>query len=200
MKSTPLKFVFRELTLAAGERKRVHEVASFFMIVSNTGDSNVRISIDNDPLSECPVGYRYNERKDDTFFKHVDFQNPNAGQVIVEYIMSIGLIQSSPSITGLSYVLAELQGDTSPEDWGTEKTIGVAQSEVLDANNDRKAFNVQAKSTNTGKIYIGFDNSVATNKWVAELQAGQAFMLDDYRGPIHAIASVASQKLGWGEW
>jgi len=58
-----VKFVLRELTLAAGERKRVDEIASFFMLVSNTGTLKVKIAIDDDPLSDIPTGYEYREPK-----------------------------------------------------------------------------------------------------------------------------------------
>lgn len=194
-----MKFVLRPLTLAAGARKRIDEVASFFMLVSNTGASRIKISIDNDPLSECPVGYEYQE-KENEFFQHIDFQNPNAGSVTIEYIMSTGLVRSAPSITALDNILAELQGVVAAGSDGAEKTIGVAQSTVLAANATRKGFNLQAKSTNAGIIYLGFTNGVTTAVWFAELQAGQSCMMDDYRGPVFAIATAAGQKLGWGEW
>lgn len=96
-------------------------------------------------------------------------------------------------------VLDELKGDVTPETWGVEKTIGVAQSEVLAANADRKSANIQAKSTNDGIVYIGYDNTVLTTKWIAELQPGQAYSTDDYRGPLHAIATAADQFVGYGE-
>lgn len=209
-----MKFVFRSLTLIAGARKRVDEVASFFMLVSNTGDDNIKISIDNDPLSQCPVGYEYTEKKEDEFFSHIDFQNPNVGAVTIEYIMSTGLVRSSPSITGfdemltelethtteLEKITAELQGISTAGTDGAEKTVGVAQGSILAVNTSRKAFNLQAKSTNTGIIYLGFTNAVTSAIWFAELQPGQACMIDDYRGPVFGIATVAAQKLGWGEW
>ncbi len=195
-----LKFVFRKLVLAAGATKRVHEVASFFMVVSNTGDKKIKISIDDSQMSDCPIGYEYTERKDDEFFEHIDIKNPNAVQVTVEYIMSTGLVRSSPTIIALDEILAELRGGVSAGTYGPEKTVDVAQGEVLAANANRKAFNLQAKSTNSGKIYLGYSIAVSTTGWFAELQAGQACMLDDYRGPVFAIASEADQKLGWGEW
>ena len=95
-------------------------------------------------------------------------------------------------------VLDELRGDVVPEDWN-QATIGVAQSEVLAANADRKSFSIQAKSTNTGIVYIGCDNTVTSTKWWAELQAGQSCDGDDYRGPLHAIASAADQFIGFAE-
>lgn len=98
-------------------------------------------------------------------------------------------------------MVAELRGDTVPETWGAEKTVGNAAAvEILAANADRKACIVQAKSGNTGKVYIGFDDTVTTTKWIAELQAGQAFSVDDYRGAIFARADAVGQLVGYGEW
>jgi len=194
-----VKFVFRELVLTAGQKVRVHEVASFFMLVSDTGSLKIRISIDDSPLSECPVGYDYMERKEDAYFSHMDFQNPNVGSVTIEYIMSTGLVKSAPTIVALSGILSELTGLSTGEIWGVEKTIGVAQSQVMALNNARHSGSVQAKSTNTGIIYIGYDNTVLTTKWIAELQAGQSYAFDDWLGTIHAIASLADQKLGYCE-
>lgn len=194
-----MKFSFRELKLAAGQRLRVHEVASFFMLVSSTGDEKIQISIDDDPLSDCPVGYEYLEKKDDSFYKHIDFRNPNAAEVIIEYIMSTGLVRSSPTMTALDNILVELRGFATGEIWGTEKTIDVAQSQVMASNAFRHSGSVQAKSTNTGKIYIGYDDTVSETKWIAELQAGQSYSFDDWRGTIHAIASAVDQLLGYGE-
>jgi hypothetical protein len=194
-----LKFAFREIVLPAGARRRIHEVASFFMLVSNTGSSKIRISIDDSPLSEMPIGYEYSEKKEDDFYTHVDFQNPNAAEVTVEYIMSTGVIRTFPTIIALLQLLEQMAGLTSGEIWGTEKTIGVAASVVMALNADRHSGAVQAKSTNTGIIYIGYDNTVADDKWIAELQPGQSYSFDDWLGTIYAIADAADQLLGYGE-
>lgn len=98
-------------------------------------------------------------------------------------------------------VLGELQGDVTPETVGTEETVGSgAAVEILAANADRKGCVIQAKSTNTGIVYVGLDNTVTSTKWIAELQASQAFSVDDYRGDIYARASAAGQLIGFGEW
>jgi hypothetical protein len=98
-------------------------------------------------------------------------------------------------------MFAELQGDIVPENWDTQKTVGTTPAvQVLAANATRKAAMVQANCSNTGIIYIGFDNTVSTTKWVAQLQAGMSWPVDDYRGPIFAISDTAAQLLGWGEW
>ncbi|GAI10508.1 unnamed protein product [marine sediment metagenome] len=194
-----LKFVFREMKLAIGETKRVHEIASFFMLVSNTGDQAMRISIDDSPFSQIPVGYEYSERKEDAYYTHIDFQNPNTAEVTIEYIMSSGRIRTFPTRLALGEILTEMTGLSSGEIWGEEKTIGVAASEVMVLNAGRHSLAVQAKSTNTGIIYIGYDNLVTATKWIAELQPGQAYSTDDWQGKIYAIATVADQKLGFGE-
>ena len=99
----------------------------------------------------------------------------------------------------LNGIRDELQGDQADEGYG-QQTIGVAQSQVLAANADRKGFSIQAKSTNGEIVYVGFDNGVTANNWWAELQAGQSCGLHDYRGPLHAIASAGGQLIGVGEW
>jgi len=107
----------------------------------------------------------------------------------------------STTVAGVGGILDELRGDTVPENWGTEITVGNAAAvQILAANAARKACNIQAKSINTGIVYIGFDNSVTTTKWVAELQAGMSFAVDDYRGPLFARADAVGQLVGYGEW
>jgi hypothetical protein len=109
------------------------------------------------------------------------------------------IIDNRAALSGdITDMLAELQGDTTPENWG-QATIGVAQSQVLAANANRKSFSIQAKSTNTGIVYVGYDNTVTSAKWWAELQAGQSCDGDDYRGALHAIATIAGQLIGYGE-
>jgi len=193
------KFVFRSMTLAAGKVKRIDEIASFFMLVSNNGTKDIKISIDDDPFSDFPVGYRYKEKKEDEYFKHIDFKNPNAGSVILEYIFSVGIVESTPTLADLADILEELRGLSTGEIWDTEKTVTTSASLVMAVNASRHSGSVQAKSTNTGKIYIGYDNTVSTTKWIAELQAGQAYSFDDWLGTIYARATAANQKLGYGE-
>jgi len=102
------------------------------------------------------------------------------------------------TVTSLESILEQLQGLTS----GTynQATIGTTQASVLASYTARISCIVQADPSNSGIIYIGLDNTVASNKCVVALQAGQSFMIDDYRGAIHAIADTAGQKLNYGEF
>jgi len=110
----------------------------------------------------------------------------------------------SVTAIGLADILGELQGDQTPENAAAEITVGVAQVQLLAASATRKAFSLCADVDNTGTIYLGFDNTVTTaaggNIWFHAMQAGSQFGIDDYRGPIHAIATAAGQLIGVGEW
>ena len=110
----------------------------------------------------------------------------------------------SVTAIGLADILGELQGDQTPENAAAEITVGVAQVQLLAASATRKAFSLCADVDNTGTIYLGFDNTVTTaaggNIWFHAMQAGSQVGSDDYRGPIHAIATAAGQLIGVGEW
>ena len=111
------------------------------------------------------------------------------------------LDRRSTTVAGVGGILDELRGDVTPENWGTEITVGNgAAVEILAANAARKACIIQAKAANTGIVYLGFDNTVTTTKWIAELQAGMSFTVDDYRGDLYARADAAGQLIGYGEW
>lgn len=110
-------------------------------------------------------------------------------------------IDNRAAISGdIVAVRDELRGDTTPETVGVEKTVGAAAVEIISVNADRKGCMLQAKSTNTGIVYVGFDNSVTATRWVAELLASMAITFDDYRGDLWAYGSAAGQLVGWGEW
>jgi hypothetical protein len=97
-------------------------------------------------------------------------------------------------------ILIQLRGDLTHKTWSTEITVNsTAAVQILDANADRKSCSIQAKKANTGLVYIGFNNTVTTIKWVAELQPGQSYSIDDYRGALFARADSDGQKVGWGE-
>jgi len=107
-----------------------------------------------------------------------------------------------PNISEASEVLEdireELQGDQTPENWGNA-AVGLVQSQILAANADRKGFHVEAGLGNAQTIWVGFDNTVTNLNAAAALVAGQSFWLDDYRGPVHAIAGGAGQVLHYCE-
>ncbi len=103
--------------------------------------------------------------------------------------------------TDTAVIAAELQGDQAFETVGPEITPAATTATIVLASNaDRKGCVVQAKSTNTDPVYIGFDNTVTDTRWVVELQPGQGYTWDNYRGDIWSYAVPANQDIGYGEW
>jgi len=196
-------------TLPAGTYRPVYAYAKNLTILSNTISDQISIGIGE--LSPVPLkaGLQYELPQGDHFNKLLLY-NQAASGTTVEFILSNGTVRDNRlSISGSVFsgiqtategILEELQGDVLPQDWGTEKTVGIAAVEILNAETDRKSAFIQSKQVNTGLIYVGFDNTVSTSKWVAELQPGAAFSVDDYRGPLFAISDTAAQLVGWGEW
>jgi hypothetical protein len=196
-------YQFFRRTIAAGETSRISVFGNYLTLLSTTGSSNIRVSINGQSEQELPQGLSV-ELPADNNFKYLEFRNTEAAPVTIEITVSNGKVNdaraSANLTTGIEAVRDELKGDTVPENWGAEKIVGLAAVQIIALNANRKACIIQAKASNTDKIYIGFDNTVSTTKWVAELQAGQALVLDDYRGDLYAIANAAAQLVGWGEW
>ena len=110
----------------------------------------------------------------------------------------------STTVAGVSGLLDELRGDLTPEAFiGITITAAPGATLILAARAARKGLDIQALSTNTGSVFLGFANTVtvggAPGIWFAELQAGAVLTMDDYRGPIYGIAT-AQQIIGTGEW
>ncbi len=100
----------------------------------------------------------------------------------------------------MSGVLGELRGDVTPESCAVT-AVGVAQAQLLAANADRKGCSICSDILNTGNIYLGYDDTVTTAaNWFHVLTPGGSYHIDNYRGPIHAIATIAAQDVGVGEW
>lgn len=110
----------------------------------------------------------------------------------------------SATVAGIAGILAELRGPITPFDPGAEITVGVGQVQLLVANADRIGTTICSDILNTSDVYLGFNNTVTTsaggNIWFHVLSPGASFQIDNYRGPIHAIATLAGQLVGVGEW
>lgn len=110
----------------------------------------------------------------------------------------------STTVAGVGGVLEELTGDLTPENFtGIAIMAAPGATLIMAARAARKGCCIQALSTNTGSVFLGFDNTVtvggAPGIWFAELEPGIPFTVNDYRGPIWGIATAA-QVVGSGEW
>ena len=109
----------------------------------------------------------------------------------------------STTVAGVGGVLDELRGDLAAEAFiGVTIAAAPGATAIMAARADRKSCDVQALSTNTGSVFLGFANTVtvggAPGIWFAELQPGMSWNCDDYRGPVYGIAA-AQQIVGMGE-
>jgi len=109
----------------------------------------------------------------------------------------------STTVAGVGGVLDELRGDLAYEAFiGVTIAAAPGATLIMAARAARKSCIIQALSTNTGSVFLGFANTVtvggAPGIWFAELQPGQAWTCDDYRGPVYGIAT-AQQIVGMGE-
>jgi len=193
-----------DLIIPANGIKLLTSYNSFVTLLENDQTADVLIRIGTGgATAKLKKGLSVELPQDETYDRLL-FRNPTGVPMAITVALSCGRVYDNrlmlSGATIFDSILAELQGDTIPESWGDEKTIGVAQSQVLAITANRKGFSVQAKSSNAGLIYIGYDATVTSTKWVAELAAGGFWSKDDYRGAVHAIASVAGQLLGWDEW
>ena len=109
----------------------------------------------------------------------------------------------STTVAGVGGVLDELRGDLAYEAFiGITIAAAPGATAIMAARAARKSCIIQALSTNTGSVFLGFANTVtvggAPGIWFAELQPGMSWTCDDYRGPVYGIAA-AQQIVGSGE-
>lgn len=186
------------VTIAAGRTIRIPANGNFVIILTNSSVTNPEIGIGGQSFYELPagVGVPYIDG-----FSEVYFKNPSVGVMTLFIAVCTGQIQDTRVNVDalLTAIQRELQGDLVEEGYG-ETAVGLAFVQIIAANAARCGCSIQAKNDNAGIIYVGFDNTVAANNWAINLAANEAFVWDDYRGDVYAIASVAAQNVGWGEW
>ena len=186
-----------------------YNIAGNLFYILSAPDENNYVNIKVNETREPAIPYTVHMGLETPFYRL--FITTPAGQVGTMQIIYgteapefLRLIDNRSTTTaGLIGIFEELRGDTVYENY-SGVTVGIAAGVVLAANADRKACIIQALSTNTGRVFFGFTNAVnaggAPGTWFAELQPGQAFAVDDYRGPIYGIATAAGQVVGVGEW
>lgn len=194
-----------DINLAVVADDKEYNLTGNFFYIKEAPDSDVYVNVKVNSSDQPPVSWT----------KQTGFRHPfdrlyittPAGQagtmkilIAAEAPELYAVIDNRSAISeATDKILAESRGDTTPENWGDEITVGLAAVEILAANADRKSCIIQAKSTNTGIVYIGYDDTVLATKWIAELGPGGPFTADDYRGTLFAIADTAAQLVGYGE-
>jgi hypothetical protein len=184
-------YQFFRRTIAAGEIIKINAWGNYVTILASNGNSNIKISISGQALQEIPKGLSV-KLPQDTNFTYLEFYNTEAAPVTIEIALSSGEIRDSRNvITGT--VNVDQVGSSTASD-NAEATIGnLAEVQLLAVNANRKSLSIQAKDTNTGKIYVLYKTGVGAAKYKTILQAGQIMTDDKWRGVVVAIASAAGQ-------
>ena len=180
---------------------------NFFYIWETPGTGEyVNIKVNNNRESAAPY---YQQTGQQVPFETLYISTPagQAGNLILLYGTEwpdlVSLIDNRAAVSeDIADLLAQLQGDLTPENWG-ELTAGVAQIQVVAANADRKSVSICADVDNPGNVFLGFANTVTTRAggalWFHVLVPSGFYSIDDYRGPIHAIATAANCFIGYAE-
>jgi hypothetical protein len=199
--------VIKRFYLSTAKSNEFYSLAgNYFYIVSSDSTSNwVNVKFnrqDSDPIKfERGFGLRTPFTQ---FWLTSDAQTDGYIDVLVGQISPnlLEIIDNRTAIITqqtLEDILAELRGNSTAQGFNEVAISNVTATSVVAANTSRKSVIIYAKDTNTGKMYLGFDNTVATNKYFIILNPGQAYAIDDYRGAIFALATVNSEKLSYGE-
>jgi len=121
------------------------------------------------------------------------------GNQAPDFLQVIDNRSAAASDTYLSQLVDKIVGSSTGSFNSLIDIDSGASESVLAANTNRREAIFQADSANTGIIYIGFNSTVAANKYVVALDAGDIFINDKYLGAWHAIASANDQNLSVSE-
>lgn len=205
-------YAYYSMTLNAGEAKTVYAYGRYFRVFDNTIASTASplVRLGSNAPQTVPAGVGIDlfdgVDPDKNTFAEIVISNPASVAMTINFGISSSKVDDNRfSASGIvntsdANVLAELQGITTAGTFAADATVGLAAVSALASNANRKACLIQADATNTGVIYLGFDNSVTSAKKIISLTAGQSFAVDDYRGDIYAIASIAGQKISASWW
>jgi hypothetical protein len=128
---------------------------------------------------------------------HVSVPGTGAGTATIAYgTGDTDILSLLPNVSEASEVLEdirdELQGDTTPDNWGNV-AVGLVAVQVAAANADRNSIQIQAALGNTQTVWIGYANTVTNLNAAGSCPAGRCWWRDDYRGAVWAIAGGAGQ-------
>lgn len=98
----------------------------------------------------------------------------------------------------VSGILDQLKGTSTALGFGVV-TLDTDPHLAVAANTQRRSIIIQSDVNNTSTVYIGFDNTTATSKYVIALKPGEIYSVDDYQGAIWASSATATDKISYGE-
>jgi hypothetical protein len=188
------------ITIAAGAYYDWDVEGAEFRVLSLSGVTTVQFAFNNDSFQTAypSVGYPVAAGLQ---FERVRLYNSAGTSATVVAVASDAPVGSE--LADVSDLLESIRdGIIGPTTAGAfaQTTVGVAAVQIFASAAGTVGGIIQADPANTGTIYLGFDNTVASNKCFAALAATEAWTFDDYRGDVYAIASVAAQLVNEGLW
>lgn len=199
-----------EIDLGTLEIDREFSISGNVFYIYSAPDESSYVNVKVNETREPAIPYTVHTGLETPFYRlYITTPAGQAGTMIIIYgteapeFLKI-LDNRSVTVAGVGGMLEELRGDVTPENFiGVTITAAPGATLIMAARADRKGCSIQALSTNTGSVFLGFDNTVtvggAPGIWWLELQPGGSVSIDDYRGPIYGIAT-AQQIIGTGEW
>lgn len=199
-----------EIDLGTPELDREFSISGNLFYIYSAPDESSYVDIRVNETREPSIPYTVHTGLETPFYRlYITTPAGQAGTLQIIYgteapeFLRI-LDNRSITVAGVGGVLEELQGDIAPENFiGVIITAAPGATLIMAARAARKACTIQALSTNTGNVFLGFANTVtvggAPGIWFAELSPGMSWDVNDYRGPIYGIAA-AQQIIGTGEW
>lgn len=197
-------YQYFSVDIPANSTREINVYGRNMVILSWDGTLDAEIRLGDQPEQTFPAGIAVElpvNSGGQLYFNKALIRNPNGSTATLKIAFSAGKIDDrrlTLSGTTFSDILAELRGETAPQGFGLV-SVGTTVTKVVASNTDRKSVLIQNPPTNTGLMYIGYDNTVLATKYVAVISPGQIFSCDDYRGDLWALGTVASEKVSYGE-
>ncbi len=217
------KYVGR--TIAIGGRLRIGQYGRYISIITAT-PATLTLSIDDEMHQTIVSGTQIDCENDR--YDHLEFINTGGAPVTLIALISntkvsdmrgdallaamaaslaaidIDTTNINNSVTTgnghLSNILAELQGPNAAGTGVADITPAAATATLFLAGAaGRHGCVIQAMSTNVASIFVGFANTMTNVDKILELQPGQGYTWDDYRGDIY-VYSVAGGDVVHGGW
>ncbi len=180
-------------TLAAGAIVIIEAYGQFVFLRSNTGtDDTLKISFNNNSETIIPVGVilKLNEPYNRIVLRNTDTVSTSyvllCGQGTIDYkaLVLSGTIVTGPSQSAAGTFAAD---------------VATGASAKVFATTTAKSIVIQADTTNTDLVYLGFDVTVSATKKIVALQPGAFYEFTNFNGDIWAF-SAAAQKVSVSNW
>lgn len=197
------------VSLAAGETRALGAFGRYCRVLANSlsgTEPYVRLGSQPEQIIPAGVGVDLLDGKDleKTTFDEVIVRNPSAidAMALVLAISNAKVDDNRLHLIGSTVfddILDQLKGAGVAHDWDVVAISDAVATEICPAYTERKSVMVVAYPGNNGVIYLGWDNTVANNKYFVTLNPGDSFYCDDCRASLFGLASINGDLVSFSE-